>query len=56
MDRVKCSPAPIAVGYWQLSGYDATFRCKGKAIIDSCYFAGAQDDPVNVHGTNLRAL
>ena len=30
--------------------------CKGKVIIDSCYFAGAQDDPVNVHGTNLRAL
>lgn len=30
--------------------------CSGKIRIDSCYFAGAQDDPINVHGTNLRVV
>lgn len=30
--------------------------CKGKIILDSCYFSGAHDDPINVHGTNLRAI
>lgn len=27
-----------------------------KITLDSCYFSGAHDDPINVHGTNLRAI
>lgn len=30
--------------------------CSGKIRILGCGFSGAQDDPVNVHGTNLRAV
>ena len=30
--------------------------CSGKIRILGCRFSGAQDDPVNVHGTNLRAV
>ena len=30
--------------------------CSGKVSIIGCRFAGAQDDPINVHGTNLRAI
>jgi len=30
--------------------------CKGKITIDQCCFSGRQDDPVNVHGTNLRIV
>lgn len=28
--------------------------CKGKILIDQCYFSGAHDDPINVHGTHLK--
>lgn len=30
--------------------------CSGKISILGCRYAGAQDDPINVHGTNLRAV
>ena len=30
--------------------------CSGKINILNCRYAGAQDDPINVHGTNLRAV
>ena len=57
MDRVKCAPRPDSGRLLAASADMMHFSgCKGKVIIDSCYFAGAQDDPVNVHGTNLRAL
>ncbi|SDL16883.1 right-handed parallel beta-helix repeat-containing protein [Siphonobacter aquaeclarae] len=30
--------------------------CRGLVRIENCRFSGAHDDPVNVHGTNLRFL
>ena len=30
--------------------------CSGKIRILGCRYSGAQDDPINVHGTNLRAV
>lgn len=57
MDRVKCMPRE---GSDRLLAASADMMhysgCSGKIRIDSCYFAGAQDDPINVHGTNLRVV
>lgn len=30
--------------------------CKGKINIEGCAFAGAHDDPINVHGTHLKVV
>ena len=30
--------------------------CSGHIAVTNCYFCGAQDDPINVHGTNLRIM
>ena len=30
--------------------------CRGDILVDSCRFSGAQDDPINVHGTHLRIV
>lgn len=30
--------------------------CRGKIKVIGCSFSGAQDDPINVHGTNLRVV
>lgn len=30
--------------------------CRGRIRMENCRFSGAHDDPVNVHGTNLRAI
>ena len=27
--------------------------CKGRILIENSYFSGAQDDPINIHGTHL---
>lgn len=27
--------------------------CRGEVVIDGCTFAGAHDDPINIHGTHL---
>lgn len=35
--------------FMQLSG------CRGKVTIADCRFAGSHDDPINIHGTHLRA-
>lgn len=54
MDKVKCAPAEDSGRLLAASADMMHFSgCKGKITIDSCYFAGAQDDPVNIHGTNL---
>lgn len=52
--KVTCAPDPESgrtcagfADFMQISG------CKGTLKIDSCYFAGAHDDPINVHGTHL---
>lgn len=57
MDRVKCMPRPDSGRLLAASADMMHFSgCSGKVKVDSCYFAGAQDDPINVHGTNLRAI
>jgi hypothetical protein len=30
--------------------------CRGKISLDSCFTSGAQDDPVNIHGTHLQVV
>lgn len=57
MDRVKCVP-PESSGRLLAASADMMHfsGCKGKVIVDSCYFAGSQDDPINIHGTNLRIV
>lgn len=42
-----------------LSGHDDGFHfmgCKGQISVDSCYWAGLMDDPINVHGTCVRII
>ena len=55
MRRVTCAPRE---GSGRLLASSADFMhfsgCSGRVRILGCRFAGAQDDPVNVHGTNLR--
>lgn len=57
MLRVQCAPRE---GSGRLIASSADFMhfsgCSGKIKILDCRFAGAHDDPVNVHGTNLRAV
>lgn len=57
MDRVKCTPRE---GSGRLLASSADMMhfsgCSGKVKIDSCYYSGAHDDPINIHGTNLRAI
>ena len=57
MRRVDCMPRE---GSGRILASSADFMhfsgCSGKVRILGCRFAGAQDDPVNVHGTNLRAI
>ncbi len=55
--KVNCSTAPESgrvnagfADFFQVSG------CKGYLTVDSCYFAGSHDDPINVHGTHLRIV
>lgn len=57
MKEVKCMPRnesgrilASSADFMHFSG------CSGKIAILDCRFAGAQDDPINVHGTNLRAI
>lgn len=57
MDRVKCMPREGSDRLLAASADMMHFSgCSGKVKIDRCYFAGAQDDPINVHGTNLRIV
>lgn len=57
MDRVECTPRP---GSGRILASSADFMhfsgCSGKISILGCRYVGAQDDPINVHGTNLRAI
>ena len=57
MRAVDCLPRE---GSGRLLASSADFMhfsgCSGKVRILGCRFAGAQDDPINVHGTNLRAV
>ncbi len=57
MRNVTCAPRE---GSGRILASSADFMhfsgCSGKISILGCRYAGAQDDPINVHGTNLRAV
>lgn len=57
MQEVNCMPRE---GSGRILASSADFMhfsgCSGKISILGCRYAGAQDDPINVHGTNLRAV
>ena len=57
MQNVRCMPRE---GSGRVLASSADFfhfsGCSGKISILGCSFSGAQDDPINVHGTNLRAM
>lgn len=57
MQNVQCMPRE---GSGRILASSADFMhfsgCSGKIRILGCRYAGAQDDPINVHGTNLRAI
>jgi len=57
MRRVTCAPRPesnriiaSSADFMHFSG------CSGKVTIEDCKFSGAHDDPINIHGTNLRIV
>lgn len=57
MNKVKCMPRPGSGRLLAASADMMHFSgCKGKILIDSCYFSGAQDDAINIHGTNLKVI
>lgn len=57
MDQVFCIP-PEGSGRILAASADMMHfsGCSGKVIITDCRFEGAHDDPVNIHGTNLRVI
>lgn len=57
MKKVMCMPRKESGRILASSADFMHFSgCSGKIMITGCKFAGAQDDPINVHGTNLRAI
>ncbi len=55
MRRITCAPRPetkriiaSSADFMHFSG------CSGKVTVLDCTFSGAHDDPINIHGTNLR--
>ncbi len=57
MDHVICAPRP---GSGRILAASADFMhfsgCSGKVSVLDCRFEGSHDDPINVHGTNLRVV
>lgn len=54
--NIRCRPRPGSgrtdagfADFVQMSG------CRGKILICDSYFEGAHDDPINIHGTHLKA-
>lgn len=57
MDRVYCEPNPLSGRYTASSADFMHFSgCRGLVKIVDCRLTGAHDDPVNIHGTNLRIV
>ncbi|CAG5000766.1 Alpha-1,3-galactosidase B [Dyadobacter sp. CECT 9275] len=57
MRRVSCAPRPETKRVISSSADFMHFSgCRGKVSIENSRFEGAHDDPVNVHGTNLRIV
>lgn len=55
--KVNCIPNPLKNRYF--SGHDDGLHfsgCKGQILVDSCSFKALMDDPVNVHGTNVKVV
>ncbi len=57
MRRVTCAPRPetgrmiaSSADFMHFSG------CRGRVTVEDCRFSGAHDDPINIHGTNLRIV
>ena len=55
MRRITCAPRQetkriiaSSADFMHFSG------CRGKVTVENCKFSGAHDDPINIHGTNLR--
>lgn len=57
MDHVNCVP-PEGSGRILTSSADMMHfsGCSGKIRITDCRYEGAHDDPINIHGTNLRIM
>lgn len=57
MDRVDCMPRKDSGRILASSADFMHFSgCSGKVKIIGCNYSGAHDDPINIHGTNLRAI
>lgn len=57
MNNVRCEPRKESGRILASSADFMHFSgCSGKISIIGCRYAGAQDDPINVHGTNLCAV
>jgi polygalacturonase len=57
MDSVRLAPRKESGRILTTSADMMQFSgCKGKILIDGCYYSGAQDDHINIHGTNLRII
>ncbi len=57
MERVNCMPSPESGRVLASSADFMHFSgCSGHIEIKDCNYSGAQDDAINVHGTNLRLI
>lgn len=57
MKNVSCAPRDTSGRVMASSADFMHFSgCSGKINISDCYFSGAHDDCVNIHGTNLRIV
>lgn len=57
MERVHCCPDPESGRVLASSADFMHFSgCSGHIEIKDCRYSGAQDDAINVHGTNLRLI
>ncbi|MCH5319182.1 MAG: right-handed parallel beta-helix repeat-containing protein [Paramuribaculum sp.] len=57
MNRVNCMPSPESGRILASSADFMHFSgCSGFIRISDCNYSGAQDDAINVHGTNLRIV
>lgn len=56
---VGCRMAPEEGGERTCAGFADFLQfsgCRGYIEVDKCYFAGAHDDAINVHGTHLKVV
>ena len=54
-----CRMAPEEGGERTCAGFADFLQfsgCRGDIVVDNCYFSGAHDDAINVHGTHLKVV